>query len=262
MSIIWGISKLQEEPLAEITPCVSWPCAGSLYLLHYLPCRRTWTGMSCFHFRTGAWDGWGICLGFQNQCGSTRQLDSQSSVTTQNETSGSYPQVWRRTCCQRNWDASLWYCQTRFSESLVKSSPIFQTRGLECWGETRKWSLGLHGPGYYRTAGLARRKSGHLWGTRTGLSGSTSLLQRGSSKCPWAMASYYSQRLWSNLLSMPCLAVKHLLTEEQFLCGPWKKGPDHFTVGLEMLHHSVQGQAIMWLLFKYHEYPGHLLLIS
>lgn len=60
---------------------------------------------------------------------------------------------------------------------------------------------------------------------------------------------------------MPFLAVQHLLTEELFLPGPWKEGPDHFTAGLEMLHHSVQGQATMGLLFKYHEYPGHLLLI-
>lgn len=61
---------------------------------------------------------------------------------------------------------------------------------------------------------------------------------------------------------MPFLAVQHLLTEELFLPGPWKEGPDHFTAGLEMLHHSVQGQATMGLLFKYHEYPGHLFLIS
>lgn len=72
--------------------------------------------------------------------------------------SGSFPQVWRGTCCQRNWDASLWYCQRWSSESLVKSSSIFQTRGLECWGETRKWFLGLLGPGYYRTARVSQEE--------------------------------------------------------------------------------------------------------
>lgn len=51
------------------------------------------------------------------------------------------------------------------------------------------------------------------------------------------------------------LGCQHLLTEEQFLRGPWKEGPDHFTAGLGMLHHSVQGRVTMWLLSKNREYP-------